>query len=963
MKKIISLILAIMMMGSSVLVRAEGDQLFFTPGDEYKDVGSDEVVEELVSAQGGLVSYDDMSDYSVVGILNVLGIMGAYTENSFKPNVYISKGEFVEGVVKLMNEKPIEDLSDYTSLFYDVPITHEKAGYIYAALERKLIYGYDDNTFSPDSVMNYEEAASILLRALGYDEIVDSHGGYFVGYNKLASDVKLTKGFTIENMSALTRMDMANLLHSVLHKNILTREFTKSASVAMYKDGEVFINKYFDVHFNTGAVTTNFVTTLDNTQQPNKGSVVINGVRYRAENTYYNSLLGYKVDYYYNEDMDLVYAVNDRDVQTVVVEARDVDRYDPVSKTFYYVDENGRRDSEKLIGGFNLLYNGTIPTGNYDHTIFNVSDGRIVLISNDRGASYETVMIEEATNFVVDSVVADGLKATIRLDYEVPAFDIDGNSVHLELYSATGANLEVYKQNSAGEDRLDMSAVKKGTVLSIYAPWGQKDAVTGLPTGSYNYLKMVVSDLTLEGKASMYDIGASSDMIAVIDGVEYGVAESNYFDKPGSEKTYEAATFLMDSFGNIVSVAVGKSSGMQYGYLIRIWYDSGDEAITSAKILTTQGKVERYELGEKLIINGKRYKHHSEAKTELERTAKLTNPTFTIQQAVKFELNDDNKLEKLETVTASVGIANGYDSTHLNRAKARQNYYIYSDCRQRFMYTSGSNNDMGGAFFNPKVILQAPETETFDDTKFSKTSYGVLTGLGQYAKMDMFNEENLVPEFAIAYTNVAEKDSATGADGFAAPVMFNEKEVVLNEDDEILLKFSAVQYGGVADFYSKNLNLLDGVEKGTLLWLRENNGMIVSAEQIKHNGNVLTPEYVKTMSLTDTYTDSDFSKYYNRFQEVYSIANSSETEFVVQDGPYAPNMGMKRENRYTGRFMHKEWAKGGFLIYDENDGDPMARYATFEDLKGAKDYGSKSSKLICKYHLGAAIQYVFYNFD
>ena len=55
------------------------------------------------------------------------------------------------------------------SVFKDVKSNHWAAGYVKAAVDNGWIAGYTDGTFRPENTILLEEAATAVLRMLGYD--------------------------------------------------------------------------------------------------------------------------------------------------------------------------------------------------------------------------------------------------------------------------------------------------------------------------------------------------------------------------------------------------------------------------------------------------------------------------------------------------------------------------------------------------------------------------------------------------------------------------------------------------------------------------------------------------------------------------------------------------------------------------------------------------------------------------
>ena len=94
--KVLTILMAFMFVISDVAYAV------FKPGDEYKDGIQDLNQEELTGQSSNLVYYDDITDYTEVGILSVLGVVTSYENQSFKPNIYMSKGDFIESIIKLL---------------------------------------------------------------------------------------------------------------------------------------------------------------------------------------------------------------------------------------------------------------------------------------------------------------------------------------------------------------------------------------------------------------------------------------------------------------------------------------------------------------------------------------------------------------------------------------------------------------------------------------------------------------------------------------------------------------------------------------------------------------------------------------------------------------------------------------------------------------------------------------------
>lgn len=125
------------------------------------------------------------------------------------------------------------------SVFKDVKNAHWAAGYIKAAVERGWLAGYTDGTFRPENTILLEEAATALLRMLGYDS--QSLSGAFPSaqmnkYRALGLDENMTAG----QGQRLTRGDCVTLFYNLMGAQTAAGPtFAAGRGLALNADGEV----------------------------------------------------------------------------------------------------------------------------------------------------------------------------------------------------------------------------------------------------------------------------------------------------------------------------------------------------------------------------------------------------------------------------------------------------------------------------------------------------------------------------------------------------------------------------------------------------------------------------------------------------------------------------------------------------------------------------------------------------
>lgn len=176
----------------------------------------------LPSAFASFTDIQDESLSEVVSLLNALGIMQGVGNDQFSPDTNLTRAQFCKIAITSLGVTSAEAYKNYT-IFPDVKNTHWAASYINAAMrdadirDLGIIRGYVDGTFKPDSVVNFGEACTMLIRMLGYTE---SDVGPFwpADYISFAGSLGITEGVTISaSGDAVDRANAARMLYHALH--------------------------------------------------------------------------------------------------------------------------------------------------------------------------------------------------------------------------------------------------------------------------------------------------------------------------------------------------------------------------------------------------------------------------------------------------------------------------------------------------------------------------------------------------------------------------------------------------------------------------------------------------------------------------------------------------------------------------------------------------------------------------
>ena len=174
-------------------------------------------------------SFTDVSDADTAlnaDILRLMGVVSGTGGNSFNPSGTLTRAQFCVMLVSFLQKKDEVPLYSTRTIFSDVKSGHWARGYINLAatppdgggensVSIPLISGVGDGRFLPDNSITIEEAATILLRVLGYTS-KEAGAVWPQGYMDLAVSVGLTEGLDLPVGSAISRGQAAQLFVNAL---------------------------------------------------------------------------------------------------------------------------------------------------------------------------------------------------------------------------------------------------------------------------------------------------------------------------------------------------------------------------------------------------------------------------------------------------------------------------------------------------------------------------------------------------------------------------------------------------------------------------------------------------------------------------------------------------------------------------------------------------------------------------
>lgn len=165
----------------------------------------------LIYPSVSIAEYDMAINSS--SVLVNLGILRGDTKGNLNLGNNITRCEFLTMVTRMMAydmETTDVEIIDFT----DVDESHWGYKNILIAVSKGLIKGYTDHTFKPDNHVTFAEAQTILVRALGYEAVVD--GPWPDGILKVSSGIKLDNYLNLEYNKKILRSEASVLIYNAL---------------------------------------------------------------------------------------------------------------------------------------------------------------------------------------------------------------------------------------------------------------------------------------------------------------------------------------------------------------------------------------------------------------------------------------------------------------------------------------------------------------------------------------------------------------------------------------------------------------------------------------------------------------------------------------------------------------------------------------------------------------------------
>mgnify|MGYP000857760475 CR=1 FL=1 len=759
--------------------------------------------------------------------LKAFGILTGYDEDDLSKNDAVTRGEFaIIAAAMLGNETDITVITQ--APFADVTESDSYANALVYLKNKGIVAGSDNDSYEPEREISFAEASKILVNILGYSLDAEAKGGYPEGYLTSAQQIGLH--MNVSNKDVITLCDAVDLLWSATKIEILSVGGISNGNFTLVggKDA-TFLTEYMGIYKAEGTVEANQYTALIGAQAAGDEQVLISGTVFEDPDNVAQDYIGYNVDFYYHEteygDYEIVWMQPCSDVDVISVREKDIIISDPQFSALKFVyAENNRVKRVNLAQDVNVIYNNENRPG-YGaefQDLFEIEIGDVTLVSNSNKNVYDTVIIHDYTTYVVDNTDTINNAVTDKTDKYVE-LEVNGESdeVIWEFNDGNGTGLadvseyDILSVISSGKYMkvFVSSAFVKGTPENIVRDEETRNFVT----------KQYLQTVTING---------------VVYNVSRGYDEDSGFDTQPYIANNKEGIFSLDYFGNIVAVEYEAVDEWMYGILAEIKGDEDEDCVT-VRLYDSNGIRKKYDLGDKVIIDGTAYKTNRsgyKAKiiaalqrgdtyqciadaTNEHQFAIMTNvPEEHVYQLIRYKSDDENILE-IDTTYKGSKEAN--ESLRiLNFTDADGNYIINTQTNRGIygaIHTSGY--ERWGIMYGINSSTQIYDVPNPDNIN-NDDSYKV-----RMVKDMQQNERSYFIPYGVSYNDIAAIPMAVRV-GYSLEANISDsasfcmvKEITdcLNKDDEGVTIVKLFEDGIEKELESDGIINISAIKRGDII--------------------------------------------------------------------------------------------------------------------------------------------------
>ena len=673
-------------------------------------------------------AYSDISGEKCEGAVNVLdalGVVDGYEDGTYRPDQTVTRAEMAKLIITALG---VADYASATNSSYsDMALAQWAIPYVEYATNLNIVEGVGGGRFSPGNPVTYEQAATMIVRALGFtDECNEMNGTWPAIYVQKATALGLFNNVSNGGSTGANRGDIAVMLYNAL------------TVPEVYADNDGQTNK--KVGSDGGDVT--MMDTL-NVNGSSEYKIVTNA----DADTAVNSIAGYvgaAAEVIYNQDGDVL-ALSDIKTTFLTGKYKSNGKFEADNGTTYSIASDAYKvfsdkDKDK----------GTVTSA--------PEDGVVTVVNNISSNALKKFVDDDADNTFTVAATVSG--KTITGIYSIGSWTV---SAHDKVDSSDISQIErnqklLSKKFPLNDDQeIDTGAFILNGVDSLDKI--EADNVVYVYEGDGEITRIDVGTETVTGT-----ISKKSATKVTIDGTSYELAdktEANNNDLAAGNEV----TLYLDYAGDIYDAELVDGTSGNFAVVVA---KSDDKPSSSA--ISGTAKVELLTAdGDKVFeINGKKYEDNS--------SLEWTN--VTVGKLVKYSVNDSGQITKLTAVETGddYGVKpNQKNNMNITKAGYLDGHSIADSALIFAVPTTGDSDNLAFDYSDSDDFSVVKKSSVLDTT-LSLVSYVVDKDTNRIVCMIMDDSATSEDTYGIV-TSTYEIDGGDGADFYIGSEKVSDGEV------------------------------------------------------------------------------------------------------------------------------------------------------------------------------------------
>jgi hypothetical protein len=609
MKKVLSLVLVIAMVLSS---------MSFAFASTFEDVTGD---------------YED-----AINTLVGLGVVKGYEDGTYRPEKVVTRAEMAKLIVEILGYGDL--VAGAKSNFTDTQ-GHWADAWIALAAGKGLVVGTGDGKFTPDRTVSYDEAITMIVRALGYTDGCNELAGmtWPTNFKVKAAELKITKDVTLGSTGA-DRGGVAQLLYNALTANMVTVD--SEGDVNYIKNGD------------TNKILLNMLAEEDNIPEVTPDYLDEDSKLYAGNIVDLAPYMYQDIDVYVNDDDEVVYVTEVNSDVKVGEFRKTVDANDSTitlsadNKVNIRIDGKNKAyavDFDATTDTIPVYYNGV----EADMNEVEMEVGTSSIVNLHKAAATFVLNDDDEITAIVATKYTEAARVTNEYNgrTKVQGFALplnDDDEVDYEALTVTGV-----------VDSLE--DIEVDDVIVLFAGAGEK-------TTSADTEKLVIEVVreSVEGKITR----TNSDGQFYIDGKYYSKSEwADYSFQVGEEGTYyldqkgQLVDFVEDDASDPEDYAVITEilNGVYAGDAItgRTIADAEITLVNAAGEEVTYEFADKAEVGSEYVFNGRDDGSADPDYTVVNAQGDLNvNTDLDVNDVIQYSLNSKGEISEITIVADDV---------------------------------------------------------------------------------------------------------------------------------------------------------------------------------------------------------------------------------------------------------------------------------------------------------------------